>query len=341
MVSTARVQFLCLIVAAMAASLPINPVFAATAAKKAAPAQQVAVPKSNATAPKGWEIVAIRRADGAFGFCRAETTDKANGLALDIALSPSLEVNLGIKVPKGNFTQGDAYPLTLSVDKLWSKQVQAEAALPELLLMRLGQDDAFMNAVVGGKMFSAKGDVDQTNFNLGDGAAVIKQLKACVADGVKETPASTNLPQGLSLLLKEAQLNVQPIPLAGGKSAQAVDQAWTVTVDGVEIDGGFREERVEANKTFRALVDATVAQLKSECGAGLKAEAGKEEALKDLTLQTYGLTCGKQFVGLVAYRTATNIYGLLMHRAPVEKKAAASTARDRLASVIRRISSGQ
>lgn len=336
----------------LAISLP----FAATAASMAAKNAPAATKPAHV-----WDIVAIRQTDGTFGFCRAEHLDTASGLTLALALSPVGEVNMGIKVPDAGFTKGETFPMTLTVEGTsWTKKANAEAALTDLLLTRLGKDDAFLDAMTKGRVLSAKGDVDETRFTLSGGDKMVEGLRACVADNIKNAaakspakpaaspaaPAKTadtapagdaDLPSGLAALLKEAQLPVAPIKLAGAKEANAVDHAWTVKVDGAELDGGFREARVAATQDFKTLSTGTIDGLKKECKSGLKIKAGAQDNFSQLTMQTYDLTCDKEFVALLVYRTGTDIYGQLLHRGPATKAAAAKSARDRLAAVLRKI----
>ena len=301
-------------------------------------------------AAKSWEINGIRRSDGTFGFCRAELPDPKTGLTLAIALSPANEVNLGIKVPQdvsgGGFKKGETFALALSVSgsgaagTLWTKQVTAEAGLPELLLMKLGNDQAFLAALGKGKTFTAKGDADSTVFELAGAAEAVKALQQCVADGSKMAAAPV-LPAGLAALLQEAKVTVKPLALAGGRGAQAVDIAWVTTEAGVQLDGGFREARAGSGEDFKTLSEGTVGQLKGQCKAGgkpgLKVEGGKAEAEKSVTLATYDLTCGPEMASLLAYKTETGIYGVLIHRAALKDKAPAIAVRDRLAAIIRRL----
>ncbi len=290
----------------------------------------------------GWDINGIRRSDGTFGFCRAELPDPKTGLTLAIALSPAQEINLGIKVPQdvsgGGFKKGESFALTLAVDTVWTKQVTAEAGLPELLLMKLGNDPAFLTALAKGKTFTAKGDADATVFELAGASEAVKALQQCVADGSKGAAgAAPTLPQGLAALLQEAKVIVKPLALAGGKGAQAVDIAWVTNEAGAQLDGGFREARAGKVEDFKSLSDGTINQLKGQCKPGLKIEGGKAEKLTSLTLATYDLTCGPEVATVLAYKTETGIYGVLIHRAPIKDKAAAVAVRDRLAGIIRRL----
>ena len=321
--------------------------FPASAADKkaAAPAAKAAPSAAKPT----WEVVAIRKpTDGSFAFCRAERYYADSGLTLAIALSPAMEVNVGIKVPDAGFKKGEGYPLALKVEGTdWTKQATAEAALPELLLIRLGTDDKLMSALGKGTALSAKGDTDETRFTLAGASQMLDALKSCVNDGVKnklppmpQTQTGANgatLPEGLAALLKQAQLDVKPVKLAGDSEANAVDHAWTVTLDGATLDGGFRETRVKPAEDFKKLSAKTIDDLKAQCKQGLKVAPGPEEKFSQLTMQTYNLTCDKEFVALVAYRTSTDIYGILMHRGAATQAKQAQAARDRLATILRKI----
>lgn len=326
MTYTMRVRILAL---ALALLLPFN---AVAADKKPAP---------KPARTDAWDIVAIRKTDGAFGFCRAERRDKESGLTLAIALSPTKEINIGIKVPDGEFKKGETFPLTLRVDGTnWTKPSQAEAALPDLLLIRLGTDETLLTAVTQGTAFVAKGDVDESRFTLAGSAQMMDALRSCIADGSKGALPPLpkgDLPEGLAALLKEAKLDVKPIKLAGGKEANAVDYAWTVALDGATLDGGFREARVKPTDDFKKLAAGTIDNLKAQCKQGLKSAPGPEEKFSQLTMQTYNLSCGDEFVGLVTYRTATDIYGILMHRGKQSEQKQAISARDRIAAILRKI----
>lgn len=314
------------------ASLLAQPVAAAEAVKSA--------PAVASAATTNWKVNGVRKTDGSFGFCRAETVDASTGLMLAVALSAAQEINIGIRVPPakngGGFKKGETFALTLAVDTAWSKPVTAEAMLPELLLMKLGNDQAFLPALAKGSTLTAKGDSDATTFKLAGAATMVADLKQCVAEGQKSAGPPT-LPQGLAALLREAKLDVKPLALAGGKGAQAVDVAWTVVEQGTTLDGGFREARAAKGDSFKTLSDGTIGQLKGQCKPGLQIEGGKAEAEQSVTLATYDLTCGPEVATLLAYRTQSDIYGVLIHRAPVADKAKAIAVRDRLAAIIRRL----
>lgn len=310
---------------------------------------------AHAAAKTSWDVVTVKSGDGAFGFCRAETLDPATGFKLAVALSPSGETNLGIKVPDGGFKKGETFPLTITIDgTAFVKSTTAEAGLPELLLIRMGQEPALLAALSKGTALIAKGESDETRFSLAGGDKMVATLKSCVVDGTaasktsgKASPADVGvakpaggLPAGLASLLAQAKLNVTPLTTDAPKSATAVDESWTVAVNGVTLDGGFREMRVKPEQDFTKLTKATIEALKGQCKAGLKVDGGKAETFPQLTMTTYDLTCGAEFVGLVAYRTETGIYGQLLHRAATRDKSAAITARDRLAGVIRQLGMG-
>lgn len=292
---------------------------------------------SVAQAANGWDVVAVRAPDNQLVFCRAELPDAKTNLTLAVALSAKDEVNIGIKVPGGDFTKGEGYDVTLSLDNDFSKKVTAESAMSELLLIRLGVNPGFLARLSKASVLRVVGDADATEFKLKGSSKAVEQLRLCVKDagaapqGTAAATTAEGFPLGLAALLQASGLVVKPV-LLPDVPGRAVDYAWTTSVNKTEIEGGFRE-RAGESKALADIVTQELAPYKKECGAK-NVQAGKVETLKTLALQDVAIACGKEHAAFLFYKTNTGIFALLVHRGD---KAAATAARDKVGAVVRRL----
>lgn len=286
---------------------------------------------------EGWQVVAVRDPNDQLVFCRAEVLDPTTKLTLAVALSPKNEVNIGIKVPDGGFNKGEGFDVTLGLDNDWSKKVQAESAMSELLLIRLGVNNDFLQRFGKAAVLRVVGDADATEFKLKGSGKVVQQLQACVKNAPAETGQKAaakdagDFPIGLAALLQAAGLTVQPVPLPD-VPGRAVDYAWTTNVGSVAVDGGFRE-MPNAAGNLQGMVAAQLAPYKKECGAKNIKEQ-KAEILPTLSLQSVDIACQKEFAAFLFYKTNTNIFAMVIHRGD---SAAAKAARDKISVVVRRL----
>jgi len=286
-----------------------------------------------------WDVLAVRDKAGNLAFCRAETKDNDTPLSLAIALSPLEEVNIGIKVPDAGFNKGEAYDVKVAVDTAWTKKVKAETVLEDLLIVRLGKAPDFLAAFEKGKSFTMAGDEDHTEFPLTGSKDVLAQLRKCIgmagAEAVDDL-APDVLPPGVAALLQAAEIDAQPVPLPK-TPGRMVDYAWVAMMDGQKIDGGFIERKVDAKATFNGLVDKQVALYEKQCQGKPKTQRAKAEKLKGIDIQKANIACGDETGAFVFYKTDTNIFATIIHRAPAAGAKAATHAQGNVADVVRRL----
>ncbi len=310
----------------------------------AVPTAAAPPPLASPAAP--WTVLAVRDTSDAFVFCRAEIKDNDSPLTLAIALSAADEVNIGITVPNANYTLREGYDVKLAIDNTWSRAVTAETVLTDMLLVRLGKAPDFLAAVAKGKELRLQGDADATIFALPNSKKTMEQLRTCVKASAVPAPADdlqpVTLPEGLSALLQQAQLKVQPIavpPVPG----RMVDHAWRVTFDGAVVDGGFIERKATvASDVAAGLQTQATNQLAlyaKQCRGKAQTQTDKVDSQNGIAWQTAVITCAagdKTEVGaFLFYQTDTGIFATVIHRAPNSKNAV--KARNAVADVVKRL----
>ncbi|HYD31743.1 MAG TPA: hypothetical protein VEB64_12935, partial [Azospirillaceae bacterium] len=300
---------------------------------------------------------------GAFAYCAAENRFD-NNLVLVVGRNPAGEVNLGIGIPKGELVSGQGWPVTVVLDNHLKRDRQAMAFDTEFVVVELGKDEAFYNAMLGGRALSVKGPHDAAVFQLKGTTKALQELRKCVAAGGKgegnaakapvksaqPKPASEKdtadppaLPTALAEILKRAGLkDVTSLKLADmPREQRPADFAWRTGT----VLGGLLESQVTDDRGLLALTTAYVETLKRKCAGAFTASFGDVETVNDIALRTGGVDCaatkegeaGSVHVALLFYLTHTRLFEVFFHEAPEEQRTAADQARDALAGVIRQL----
>lgn len=299
-----------------------------------------------ASSKKGWEVGMIKGEKGEFSYClmRAEFD---NDLSFAIALSPKQEINLGIGVPKAGFTKDEKHPMTVSIDKLYSKDAVSIAANPELLLLPMHQDKKLFDALKNGKVISLAGKEDSTKFALKNMAKALQGLQTCVdvGTGKKKMPdepagkkgKSAAFPPSLKGLLDKAGLKDLEILTIKDPSKAPVDFGWKTQ----GLFGGMRERPVPPEATIEKMTDIMEGGYKKQCTGTFTITKGDIETYSGVKVRTLNVGCDMKehnaYVALLIYLTDNHLFTMFMHEGDNTNKDAANKARDSLAALIRQI----
>lgn len=129
-----------------------------------------------------WSSGPVTTDSGAFAYCVASNRFD-NDLVLVIGRTAANDINLAIGIPKGGLELGLKWPVTVMVDDALKRPREAAAIDPELVIVSLGKDEEFFNALIGGRRIDIQGPMDTAAFQLRGSNAAIPELRKCVEKG--------------------------------------------------------------------------------------------------------------------------------------------------------------
>lgn len=118
---------------------------------------------------------------GEFSFC-AIHADYRNGISVHIAMSSSFELMLLLGNSGWRLTPGSEFPLTLSVDERWSRDVVASATDETGVIVSLGDDWEAYDALRRGRDLIVEARRQTFAFGLKGSAAALTEAARCVMD---------------------------------------------------------------------------------------------------------------------------------------------------------------
>ncbi len=285
--SIAFFRYLTLIVAAATLSSP----GLALARSDTAEGGEAASPLAN------WRVGPVVGKDGDFAYCIAESRFD-NGHSLVIARSRQGELNIGLGLPSAHLPKGAAWPVSVVVDDSFSRDRQAVAADPDMLVIANGNDTALFEALAHGSTLAIRGPKDTLTFRLTNTNKALPDLKACVDQaraGRAATPlgsitaSSLQLPPLLKQLLAEA--GFKKIGLKAATTAPRglgpADYVWTVN----GVTAGMAESRNGRSQGLTNLSDTAIERLRDRCARTFRVTEGASVNLPGGTIRVADAEC--------------------------------------------------
>jgi hypothetical protein len=139
----------------------------------------------------GWEAGAFADADGTFTHC-AIRAEYQNDTTLAVGQAASDEIVMALARQDWESTTGDWVPvvLTLTGDATTTHEVEGEFVGPELVVMNLGLDGAFYDALYGASQLTVEVNGKTLAFDISDIAPGLDAIDDCVEshNAAAETP---------------------------------------------------------------------------------------------------------------------------------------------------------
>ena len=318
-----------------------------TAATPAAPADgdssasaAPASPSVPGTLVGEWATKDSKGPDGVFSFCYSEAKF-SNNLGLVVARNAAGESNLALIVPGGKLPQGQMIPIKVRIDQGNNREPRSVAAQPDRLIMALGKDDAFVDALKKGKQLIIEAPGDKATFVMSKAGKALSELKSCVDKAVSGDPdaaARSTLPEGLRGLLSTAGFqHYRVIDLSKvDEDKRPGNFMWQIG----PVVGGVREVRVDEKTDLATVVGKYSDVLKTQCKGDFNFEKGTEDKFPAVTVQNASLSCAmpdhKVYASLLFYLTTKGkLFSVFFHQGEDKDKADADKARDAIGKVIR------
>ena len=124
---------------------------------------------------QGWQTGVMRKPDGEFVYCVSESRYQG-GLWLVLALNPTGDINLGVGQQGVQLPVGQEKPVQLTVNPGGVYRQTAKAVKPELMVVNIGQNSGFLDALAAGQTL----DIDGITFALTGSGNAIANLRECV-----------------------------------------------------------------------------------------------------------------------------------------------------------------
>ena len=138
-----------------------------------------------------WTSVSIvNDRTGAFAYCAVET-NYDNGLSLAFARNPMDQVNIAVGFADERLSDSFEYAMVLRVDLGQERTALGFAPEPNVLVMPIGKDEAFYEALQNGKRLAMEGPTDAVMFSLQGTKRALDELRACVMRGVRDETLAT------------------------------------------------------------------------------------------------------------------------------------------------------
>lgn len=301
--------------------------------------------KAAATAePSGdWRVGPVAGKDGGFAYCLAESRYD-NGQTLIVTRSARDEFNVGLGVPGARLTKGSAWKVKLSVDGALSRERQAVAPDPDMLVIANGTDDRLFDALIHGDVLTIEGPSDTAAFRLKGAAKALRDLRGCVERARAGQPAKTlgriggdkpDLPPLLRKLLAEAGFKkVGLLPVSAAPPGHGVvDTVWRIG----PVTSGLGESRGASNPSLSTLSEEALARLRPRCGADAEAKQGSTDTLPGGGFRTVTVTCGGSHISLLFNLGRGGLFRSFFFEAPEAEAAEADRQRDAIADVLKRL----
>ncbi len=303
----------------------------------------------------GWEGGPVKDKDGGFSYCVVEGRFDT-GHRLIVARNPKGEVNLGIAIPGAELPAREQWRVTVAVDGKFSRERNAVAPQPDMLVIPNGRDEELYGALMNGRELVVSSAADRIAFALTGTRKILADLRACVEKAGDVPPLGTGagkgaaagrgggkdggLPAGLLDLLDAAGLHkVEPVSLEKLPPEQRpADVAWRFG----PILGGIRERVVAEGSTLPALSETFAEAVKARCEGTATIALNPPEELPGMVLRTGAVDCaqkdgGTLHVSMTFFLSRARLFTILFHEAGEADKELADQARDNLADVLRRI----
>jgi len=107
----------------------------------------------------------IHQKDGTLRMCLAKSAYEDQRL-FNLALTPQEEVQIALKIPKGNFIKRHHYDIDLTLDQEAPHRVRATAVSDETLLLEMGVNPSFKARLATAQTLSIGTDTNKVLFRL-------------------------------------------------------------------------------------------------------------------------------------------------------------------------------
>lgn len=310
------------------------------------------VKSSPAVLEDGWVGGPAKDKDGKFSYCVIEGRFDS-GHSLMIARNTKGEVNLGIAIPGAELPSGQQWQVKISVDGKLTRERNAVAPQPDMLVVPNGKDDELYTALTNGNELSFISAADRVSFNLKGTKKILTDLKTCVDKSGNVPPLTTAtkppapretakpgaLPPGLTDLLLAAGLReVEPVSMEKiPKEERPADVAWRFG----PVVGGIRERVVGEGAKIGELSDNFAEAMKKRCDGTSTVSLNPAETVSSVALRTGAVDCTmkdgtKMHVSLTFFLSPARLFTVLFHESSDADKALADKVRDNLAEVLRK-----